>query len=85
MAIGTMGVGGDLSFPNFKGRGADPPQKKRSLSLEVLPRSTSTRSTSLQSYTCLNPMIIVKLASKVQKNMFERAKKKSGGGGGRVP
>ena len=28
----------------------------------------------LQSYTCLNPMIMVKLTSKVQKSMFEHAK-----------
>ena len=58
MAIGTMGVkgGGGLEPPNFKGRGADSsPPKKMILSLEV-----NTRFDSLQSYICLNPMIIVK-------------------------
>ena len=49
-----------------------------SLSLEV-----NTRFNSLQSYTCLsNPMIIVKLTSKVHKNMFEHAKNKKNWGGG---
>ena len=34
----------------------------------------NTRFNGLQPYTCLNPMIMVKLTAKVQKNMFERAK-----------
>ena len=34
----------------------------------------SQRFNGIQSYTCLNPMIMVKLTSKVQKNMFERVK-----------
>ena len=39
----------------------------------------------LQSYTYFNPMIMVKLTSKVQKNMFKHAKNRKKISGGRVP
>ena len=77
MAVGTMGAGAGLSPLTSKAGGWAP--LKWPLSLEV-----NTRFNSLQSYTCLNPMIIVKLTSKVHKNMFEHAKNKKIGGGGGV-
>ena len=68
MTVGTAEARGGVSL-TLKAGGLSPPQKKWSLSLEV-----NTCFNGLQSYTCLTPMIMIKLTSKVQKNMFERAK-----------
>ena len=59
---------GGSSPPNFKGRGAEPPEKDLSV-----PKLIHVFN-GLQCYTCINPMIMVKLTSKGQKSMFERVK-----------
>ena len=59
---------GGSSPPNFKSRGLSPPKKDPSA-----PKLIHVFN-GLQYYTCINPMIMVKLTSKGQKSMFERVR-----------
>ena len=61
MAVRTTGAGGPRAPLTSTAGGLSPP-KNGSLSLKV-----NARFNGLQSYTCLNPMTMVKLTSKVQK------------------
>ena len=62
------GRGGALAPLTSKSGGLSPP--KKDLSVPKLIHVFN----GLQCYTCINPMIMVKLTSKGQKSMFERVK-----------
>ena len=68
MAVRTTGAGGARAPLTSKAGGLSPP--KKDLSVPKLIHVFN----GLQCYTCINPMIMVKLASRGQKSMFERVK-----------
>ena len=70
MAVRTTGAGGGGARAPLtsKAGGLSPP--KKDLSVPKLIHVFN----GLQCYTCINPMIMVKLTSKWQKSMFERVK-----------
>ena len=68
MAVRTTGAGGARAPLTSKAGGLSPP--KTDLSVPKLIHVFN----GLQCYTCINPMIMVKLTSKGQKSMFERVK-----------
>ena len=68
MAVRTTGAGGAQAPLTSKAGGLSPP--KKDLSVPKLIHVFN----GLQCYTCINPMIMVKLTSKGQKSMSERVK-----------
>ena len=79
MAVRTTGAGGARAPLTSKAGALSPP--KKDLSVPKLIHVFN----GLQCYTCINPMIMVKLTSKGQKSMFERVKNRKKILGGRVP
>ena len=79
MAVRTTGAGGARAPLTSKAGGLSPP--KKDLSVPKLIHVFN----GLQCYTCINPMIMVKLTSKGQKSMFEHVKNRKKFLGGRVP
>ena len=68
MAVRTTGAGGARAPLTSKAGELSPP--KKDLSVPKLIHVFN----GLQCYTCINPMIMVKLTSKGQKSMFEHVK-----------
>ena len=79
MAVRTTGAGGARAPLTSKAGGLRPP--KKDLSVPKLIHVFN----GLQCYTCINPMIVVKLTSKGQKSMFERVKNRKKILGGESP